>query len=209
MQQFGEACFSWPTLPATLLLLCICVYWLLMLFGAVDLDFLDLDIDLDMDADIDIGADPSILQLGFVPLRFLNLGSVPTMLWGSVFAFCAWIISLVWNSPLPHPDFRWTADLMAITRDFGVAAMLTKMMTQPLRGRFDPVEPNQVDKLMGRECIITTSVVNETFGEAELPTDGSPLKLKVRSRISGLSKGTVAIIVDHDAETNEFYIESA
>jgi len=205
VEQFIESCFSWPSWPASVLLLCVCVYWVLMIVGAVDLDFLDIDVDLDLDMDVD--ADPSILEFGFVPLKFLNIGSVPTMVWGSIFALVCWTVSRLWNSPLPHPSFEWTSDPLAIIRDFGVAAMLTKVITQPLRGRFDPVEPNKAEDLVGQTCIVTTSEVTEAFGEAEFATEGAPLRLKVRNGKGDISKGDTVLITYFRSETNEYVVE--
>ncbi|MCH2202898.1 MAG: hypothetical protein MK102_13075 [Fuerstiella sp.] len=201
MEQFIESSFSWPTWPASVLLLCVCGYWTLMVFGVVDLDFLDLDLNFDVDSST------SILEIGFVPLRFLNLGSVPTNLWLSVFALTGWMVSRLWNSPLPHPTFNWPSDSMAILRDGGVAAALTKIITQPLRGRFDPVEPNRSADLVGKHCVITTTEVTETFGEAELATDGAPLRLKVRNDSGQLKKGDFAVIVDVQTKGNTYFVE--
>jgi len=205
VEQFIESCFSWPSWPASVLLLCVCVYWVLMIVGAVDLDFLDIDVDLDLDIDVDV--DPSILEFGFIPLKFLNIGSVPTMVWGSIFALVGWMVSRLWNSPLPHPSFEWTSDSLAIVRDFGVAAMLTKIITQPMRGRFDPVEPNKAEDLVGQTCIVTTSEVTETFGEADFATEGAPLRLSVRNGKGDISNGDTVLITYFRSETNEYLVE--
>lgn len=207
MESFIEGCFSWPSYPASILLLIVCGYWLLVMFGALDLDFLDIDIDLDMDVDVDV--DASILQFGFVPLKWLNLGSVPTMLWGSVFALAGWMTSRLINSPDPHASFEWWSDGQAILRDFGIALLITKVITQPLRGKFDPVEPNKADDLIGKTCVVTTSEVTESFGEAEFTTDGAPLRLTVRSTDTSLAKGDSAVIVDFDTETKTYQIQRA
>lgn len=207
MQQFIEHCFSWPSLPASLLLLSVCGYWLLTLFGIVSTDLLDFDFDLDLDMDLD--ADPSILQFGFLPLKFLNIGSVPTMLWLSVFALAAWMVSRLWNSPLPHPAFVWSTDPQAILRDFGIATILTKIITQPLRGRFDPVEPNKAVNLIGRKCVVLTSEVTDTFGEAELATEAAPLRLKIRNSERSLTRGDVVEIVDVREEDNVYFVTKA
>ncbi|MFY9253718.1 MAG: hypothetical protein WAO83_09700 [Fuerstiella sp.] len=204
MEQFIENCFAWPTWPATMLLLCVCGYWLMMMLGAVDLDFLDIDLDLDMDMELD--ADPSILQFGFIPLKFLNIGSVPTMLWVSVFSLTGWMVSRLWNSPLPHESFLWKADTIAIIRDFGIAALMTKAITQPLRGRFDPVQPNMPAQLVGRVCVVTTTEVSDTFGEADLQTDAAPLKLKIRNNEGNITKGDHVVIVDFRSEDNIYFV---
>jgi hypothetical protein len=205
VEQFIENCFAWPTWPATVLLLCVCGYWLLMMLGAVDLDFLDVDLDMDVEVD----ADPSILQFGFLPLKFLNIGSVPTMLWVSVFALTGWMVSRLWNSPLPHDAFLWKADTIAIVRDFGIGALLTKVITQPMKGRFDPVQPNMPATLVGRICVVTTTEVSDTFGEADLPTDAAPLKLKIRNSEGNISKGDNVVIVDFRSEDNIYFVRRA
>lgn len=206
VEQFIQNCINWPSFPATLLLGLVCLYWTLVVLGAADLDFLDIDVDLDMDADIDIAGDPSILQFGFLPLKWLNIGSVPTMLWVSIFSLTGWMVSRLWNSPLAHPSFDYRTDILAIMRDFGIAALATKVLTQPLRGKFDPVEPNKSEDLVGKVCIVTTSEVTETFGEAELATDGAPLKLKVRNSNDNLAKGDTALIVDFQSEGNLYFV---
>jgi len=205
VEQFIEGCFSWPSCPASVLLLLVCAYWILMVFGAVDLDFLDLDLDLNVDVELD--GVPAILQAGFIPLKFLNIGSVPTMLWVSIFSLACWMVSRLWNSPSPHPSFQWSADTTAILRDSGVAVMLTKVITQPLRGRFDPVEPNRVEDLVGRTCKVTTSEVTDAFGEAELATDGAPLRLKIRNSSGTLHKGDPAVIVEFHTSENTWFVE--
>ncbi|MCR9199806.1 MAG: hypothetical protein NXI04_14295 [Planctomycetaceae bacterium] len=204
MEQFIEGCLSWPALPATTLLACVVLYWVLALLGAVDLDFLSIDLDFDMD--VEVGGDVSVLQVGFVPVKWLNIGSVPTMLWVSIFSLSGWFIGRIWGSPEPHPHFEWTSDTVAIIRDFGVAAFVTKAATQPLRGRFEPEEPNRAEDLLGRICQVTTSEVTSTFGEAELPTDGAPLKLKVRSRDAAIGRGDSVLIVDFQAEGNLYFV---
>lgn len=206
MEQFILNCLAWPSFPATVLLGLVCLYWLLMMLGAVDLDFLDIDVDLDMDMDVDVGGNPSILQFGFLPFKWLNIGSVPTMLWISVFSLFAWMVSRLWNSPLPHSSFEWTTDIIAITRDFGIAALFTKAATQPLRGKFDPVEPNKSEDLVGKLCTVTTSEVTEVFGEADLATDGAPLKLKVRNSREEISKGDTVLIVDFQPDDNLYFV---
>ncbi|MFP6763832.1 MAG: hypothetical protein VB858_09440 [Planctomycetaceae bacterium] len=202
METFIEGCLSWPTYPATLLLLLICSYWILVVVGAVGLDSLDIDINMDVDFDVDA----SILQFGFLPIKWLNLGSVPTMLWASVFSLSAWLTSRLINSPAPHDTFIFLTDGQAILRDIGIAVLCTKCITQPLVGRFDPVEPNRAVDLIGALCTVTTTEVTETFGEAQYSTDGAPLKLTVRTESGVLSKGDTARIINFDAEQNSYTV---
>jgi len=205
VDQFIEGCFSWPSLPATVLLLLVCGYWCLVILGALDMDVLDFDLDIDLDADVDA----SILQVGFIPLKWLNIGSVPTMLWLSVFSLTGWMASRLMNSPTSHVNLELATDGLAILRDMGIAVFLTKCLTQPLRGRFDPKEVNLAKDLIGGICKVTTSEVTESFGEAEYSTDGAPLKLRVRVEETNLVCGDEAVIVGFQREQNVYLIKRA
>ena len=205
MDQFIEGCFSWPSLPATVLLLLVCGYWCLVILGALDMDILDFDLDIDLDADVDA----SILQVGFIPLKWLNIGSVPTMLWLSVFSLTGWMASRLMNSPTSHVNLDLATDGLAILRDMGIAMLITKGVTQPLVGKFDVVEPNTAAKLIGSTCTVTTSEVTDSFGEARFATDGAPLKLTVRAENEPLAKGDQALIVAFDSETNSYLVKRA
>ena len=90
--EFLETSFSGTSMPASLFLSLVLVYWLFVILGALDLELFDFD--LDVDADVDLG---SVLNVGLVPVRFLNLGRVPLMLWVSLFSLSWWGLSLVIN----------------------------------------------------------------------------------------------------------------
>jgi hypothetical protein len=101
-----------------------------------------------------------------------------------------------------HPELRetWFYAIQWTIRNFAIALVLTKLFTQPLRGKFDAEEPNAAADLIGQSCRIVTSEVNERFGQAEYATEGAPLKLNVRTRRAELTKGDAAVIVDFDPE---------
>ena len=90
-----------------------------------------------------------------------------------------------------------------------IGVLLTKFLTQPLRDKFEPVEPNRAEDMIGRRCQITTSEVTPTFGQAQVPTEAAPLLLNVRIRETPLAKGEPAVIVDFDPEKNVYFIEKA
>ena len=131
------------------------------------------------------------------------------MLWGSVFALAAWMTSRLFNNPLPHGSFEWMSDGQAILRDVGIAMLVTKGVTQPLVGKFDVVEPNRAADMIGSTCVITTSEVTDSFGEAQYTTDGAPLRLTVRAENEPLTKGDQALIVAFDSEKNTYLVKRA
>jgi len=205
-----EPSLLWPTLPATVLLIVCCVYWLLVIVGAVTVDMLHIDFhDFHLDTDVD----GSLLDLGFVPLRFLNLGRVPLMLWISVFALSAWGVSRLIISygglAEPHPHFVFSIDAPAIIRDSAIALAVTKVLTQPLRGIFDVIEPISAKELVGKTCVITTGEATPQNGEAQFATDGAPLSLNVRAVEGTLKKGELAEIFDYSPEENIYFVKRA
>jgi hypothetical protein len=200
MREFIDACFSGPTLPASILLILAGVYWLFALVGALDLDLFDFDLSVDPDSQ-------SLSDIGFISLRFLNIGRVPLMIWMSVFALAFWTASIVIDGTRTYTSAAETA--LAIARNAGLALVATKLLTQPLRDKFDVQEPNPAEELVGRTCVITTSEATDRFGWAQLDTGASPLSLSVRAVEGSLSKGDVAEICGYDAEQRAYLVKAA
>jgi len=109
----------------------------------------------------------------------------------------------------PHSGFDFTNDSLAIVRDFAIAAAITKILTQPLCGKFDVVEPIGSKDLLGKTCRVTTNEVTDKYGEANFATDAAPLVLHVRAAEETLSKGDFAKIVDYSPEENIYFVKRA
>lgn len=198
-QALLEKATLWPTLPITVVLAICTLYWLLVIVGLFDLDFLDIDLDVDLDGE-------APMSVGVIGLKFLNLGDVPLMLWTSVLSLSAWLISM-WFDHSPRPE-TWPAIAGALARDLGIGVLLTKVLTNPLRGKFDPHEPNRVEDLLGKHCVIVSREVTEAHGQARVQAEAAPLLLNVRSTGGTLHKGDRALLVDHSAEDKVFYVQS-
>ena len=205
-----EPSLLWPTWPATVLVVLSCVYWLMVIVGAVTVDALHIDFH-HLHFDTDVGG--SLLDLGFVPLRFLNIGRVPLMLWLSIFALSAWgvsrLIVVYGGFAEPHAHFVFSDDAPAIVRDFTIALAVTKLLTQPLRGIFDVIEPIGAKDLIGKTCVITTGEATPQNGEANFATGGAPLSLNVRAVEGTLEKGELAEIFDYSPEENIYFVKRA
>jgi len=203
ISDYLQVCFSGANLPASILLVLVMFYWLMVILAGLDFDFFDFDFDMDAEPDFE-----SALSFGFVVLRFLNIGRVPIMIWTSTFALTFWLLSMLLDRLLDNPEHR-EAIFNAVQygiRNFAIAILLTKVFTQPLRDKFDAKEPNRVEDLIGMHCSITTTEVTESFGQAEYRTEAAPLLLNVRTRETPLAKGDQAVIVDHDAEENVYFV---
>jgi hypothetical protein len=204
--SFLQVCFTGACLPATVLLLLVLLYWVLAILAGLELDFFDFDLDVDGTGDVE-----STLGLGFVALRFLNLGRVPLMIWLSVFALTYWLTSMLFDRLLDDPGRRedlWYA-LQFGVRDLAISIAATKLFTQPLRDKFEPVEPNPPEDLIGKPCVITTVEATEEFGQAQVKAEGAPLLLHVRTEQAALAKGDTAVIVDFDSKQNVYLVRKA
>lgn len=198
MTELFEASFAWPALPASILLILCFAYWLMVMLGAMDIELFDFDLDFEADADA--------LSVGFVALKFLNIGNVPLMLWISIFSLSFWGSTMLIDGPMPAAAPAIV--LPVIARNLGIALVLTKLGTQPLRGRFDPAEPNRLEDLIGQTCVITTSEATADFGQAEFHTEAAPLLLNVRTIDGDIAKGQLAEIVDMAAEKNIYLVKT-
>ena len=219
MAELLEACFSGVNVVPTSLLGLTMVYWLFVLTGAIGLDVFDFDLDLDIDADVDVDVDidadldvpsgqiGSMMSLGVVVLRFLNVGSVPIMLWFSIFSLALWTFTVILDKPVYHENM--VQDLLVLVRNGFFALVAAKVLTQPLRGKFDPVEPTTPQDLIGQTCVITTTEVTETFGQGRHEMEAAPLLLNVRSTDTSLTKGDLAVIVGFDPHQHTYSVEKA
>jgi hypothetical protein len=198
MQIFFKHCLEWPTLPFSVVLTIALFYWSLVIFGFFDIDFFDIDLDWDVDAS-------SPLSVGFIGLKFLNIGSVPVMLWATCFAFTGWVLSMqLDHDPTPIALPQITA---ALARNAGLAILTTKILTNPLRGKFDPPQPNRVQDLLGQTCTITSKQVSQRFGQAKVNVDAAPLLLNVRCDVDTLKRGDSAILADYSETEHVYYVQ--
>ncbi len=221
MAELLEASFAGVNVVPTALMGLSVIYWLFVLTGTIGLDMFDFDLDLDVDADVDVDVDVdadvdadmdlptgqigSMMSLGVVVLRFLNIGSVPIMLWFSIFSLALWTFTVILDDPAHHESI--VPGLLVLVRNGFFGLIVAKAMTQPLRGKFDPIEPTKPEDLIGQTCVITTTEVNETFGQARHEMDAAPLLLNVRSTDNSLTKGDLALIVGFEPHQHTYSVE--
>lgn len=201
MTEFFDACLTGSAFAASILLTLVCMYWILVMIGAVGLDVFDLDFDFDADADVS-----SILGIGAVGFRFLNLGRVPIMVWLSAFALSLWVVSMALQELGDDIRSGWWQTSLIVGRNGLISLIPTKILTQPLRGAFDTSPPNPDKEMIGRMGVVT-SVVTETSGQVEIDAEGAPLALHARTREEEIAKGDRIVIVDYDSETRIFDVE--
>lgn len=202
MNQLLEIYFQMPVLPFSCMLCLIALYWFMVILGGLDMDLFDIDLDLDMDVD----ADASVTDLGMLGLKWLNIGEVPFMLWFSLVVLFSWVVTMVFDRNIADPSAQQST--IAIMRSLGVGILGTKVVTNPMRGKFRMKEPNTVRDLMGKTCSVVTSEVTPEFGNAiYYVEDGAPLRLNVRTLEGSAPKDSIVQIIDYAPETGIYYVQ--
>ena len=191
-----------PTvLPATLLLGLVVLYWLVALAAGWGFDALNVDLALDTDAgEASLGG---MLGAGAISLKFLNIGQLPINIWFSVFSLSFWMVSMIW----PSEAAGLGSVALVVLRNALIALLPTKLLTQPLRGKFDPREPDEAADLIGGVGVVTTVEVNPRGGQARFQAAAAPLLLNVKTTQSVISKGEQVEIIDHDHAVNVYIVE--
>jgi len=207
MTSFYDAAISFPTAIYTTLLGVVMVYWLLALVGIVDFESTNLDMDSDLHADAHVDEISDLASY----LVALGLNGVPfsvvfTLL--TVFAWTTTCLAAMWLLPLvPTMLLRTVAGLSVLVGGFGLALPLTARMIRPMRGLFVTHTAMSNAALVGQTCRVLTSSVDEKFGRAEVATRGAGVNIKVWAETpNGLSKGSTARILEHDAAGERYLI---
>ncbi len=213
MELFLEA-ISFHNLAWTILLVLCVGYWLMVIVGLADMDFLDIDmdahvdhdLDLDGDSDIhkDISVDPDSWLHGF--MKFFNMGEVPLMVILTIFALSGWVINVLLNYYLNPWDWGWLAALYTLPAAIG-GAIMSKIVTTPLIGFYKKLGYKGEESIdfLGRTGLVTVTVEENKLGQAEIMVNGDPMIVNVKSKKGvKLPKGSKVSIAD-EGEGNRFY----
>ena len=198
MLVFLENCVTGPNAVATVLLFVVMLYWLTMIFTGFGFDGFDIDVDVDADVEVDV------LSFGGAALKWFNIGRVPLMIWVTIFALSMWVISI--SLPLPEGSLSIWYSALLVIRNGALALIPTKLLSQPLAGRFDAVETNRPQDLMGRTGKATIEI-SPAKGQAEFSSVAAPLLLNVRTVQGLVARGDEVIIVDIDSENDCYLVE--
>ncbi|MEM6785248.1 MAG: hypothetical protein AAF624_16120 [Bacteroidota bacterium] len=203
---------SGPLLPLTVLLAIVGVYWLFVILGALDLDFLDVDfdatdadVDLDFEANTDVGADADTGLSGWQQaLSFLHLGIVPFMVVFSVFVLSWWTVAAIGFFVLG------LGALVGLGGSALLAILATKVLTWPLAALFRKLKAAEAPvQIIGRVCKALTALDHERLGQAELTTDGAPLLLTVKTTQPGerVARGERALVVARSDDGQVYLVD--
>ena len=193
----------------TVMLLMVVIYWIMVILGALDVDFLDIDFDSDVDVDAD--ADVDFEGGGFLRgiLEFFYVGEVPVMVLASVLALSMWTISVLGNHYL-NPAGTILVWLPLAVGNLLVSCFVVKMAGVPLSKFFKSFETdaNAARPVIGRICkIVTTEVAADRLGQGEMSGKGAPILLNVMAEGDHVfHKGDEAVVLSQNPETGVYLV---
>ena len=208
MTELLEAAIAPANIIPTALLAFVLLYWLVVLVGLIDLDFINLDlIDTEVETDVepDVSGIETIAWLNSA-LAFFNLGRVPFMLFLSFLVLPFWALALLANYYLDTAG-NFIGFSLLLPAFIG-ALFISKILTTPFVKLFAILEKEHDSKavVLGQVCTVILPASPTELGQATVKTEGSPLLLNVKTTGSAnLSKGETALVIEYD-EKSKFYL---
>ncbi len=202
MYAFLQEAITPPNLLFTILLILIMLYWLFVIIGAIDLEFLDVDLSADGDMDAGDSFFTSFLQL-------LKMGDAPIMAAVSIMTLFAWMISMVYNHFLNFGHQGWIA-AGVIAVNFFISFFITVAIARIVNKLFGPFdsEESEMQSCMYKIGTVITSEVNSDFGQVDILTQGAPVTINARTPDDlVIIKGEKVLVYDEDKEKGIYFVD--
>jgi hypothetical protein len=209
MAELWHIAIAGPNVLPSMLLAVICLYWISVIAGAVDLDFLNLDFDVSPDTDVDVGDAGGDIGGGpfHAALIFFNLADIPLMLFLSIWVLLTWL-GTVSCTYLAGGNPPTVIALGIISANVVITLFATKFITAPLKGLLKKSKDLSTRKTVGEICRLLGDLSPDRLGQGEVKTEGAPLIINVKTRSGcSMSKGQTALVIEKDKEKNFYIVE--
>jgi hypothetical protein len=208
MNELLNLIFNGANAIPTGLLLFIFLYWIIVIIGLVDTEFLDFDLDIDGEPEFEIegGVSGDVSWLNNV-LSFFNLGRIPFMIWLSFVSLPLWLLCVNINNFLGIESFIF--GLFSLIPLLFLSLLISKVLTTPFARFFEKInEDSKKKEIIGKIGTVISSASHESKGMAELNYQGSFLRLYIRSPESqSVLKGDQVLFIEKLAEPGVYLVE--
>lgn len=199
MSELFKNAITGGNLIPTVLLILVTLYWIIVIIGVLDLDFLEVDLDAG-DA-----AGPF-----YAILAFLKVGDVPFMLVFSILSLNFWIIAMLMHYLPIAPG--GVVNTVLLLPAMILSIFITKFECVPLKAIFknssmlDNADNEEV--VIRRLCKVKCDVSSERFGQAEIERDGASLVINVKPEFEEetFRKDEIACVFRKDSDKDLYYI---
>ena len=200
MVKFLEIITTFPVVIFTVAAATSLGYWVLStLLGFGDMAFdsdVDLDTNLDSDAEPGIGGLDGEASAGL--LSTLGLKAAPLSIVITVCSLVGWAVSMFAILTIGRGGLLFSLAVVAVALLVGlvVAGRIAKLIA-PL---FVTVRATRHEELVGRLCVVRTSRIDDSFGQAEVSgPNGEDHFVQIRClEKNSLTLGSQALVVDVD-----------
>jgi hypothetical protein len=211
MSELLRTLVSFPTVPLTVAMGVVLLYWLVVVLGGAAFDGAGDGVAASAKATGEAlnalkGSVEGIASKeGF--FEALGFGQVPVTVSVSLFTFIAWSLTWVGTMSFKPEAVALQAGLLVLSLVVGLGA--TSIAVRPLAKLFaSPPAARRVD-LVGRVCQVTSGKVDAGFGTAEVLDGGHAIAVHiVCSQQNSLLKGSKALVVSYDEKRDVFEVES-
>ena len=213
MGEFIHIIFSGVNFIPTTLFILVLFYWLIVLIGAIDTDFLDFDIDMDIDVDTDVDVDTDansgsdLFALNKV-LVFFNLGKIPFMVFLTFLAIPLWFLTIITNHIIGNTSILFSIILLIPL--LIVSLFITKIFTMPFVKLFSMLDKdNDEDDIIGGVGDVRLGANSEQKGQADVMVGESFFTIFIKTYESAeiVKKGDQVLIIDHIKEGDYYLVE--
>jgi len=201
--QIQEYLFTGEMTFASGAVMFVVAYWVISILTGLGLDALDFD--LDFDTDTDVGGFDGFLGIGLVPLRWLNLGSIPFMVWITFLSVCFLTASVAVDQWKELSVEATNGDIaIRVLLNFVAGLAITKIITQPMRKWFneDFFEPSEMVGSSGTTRITT----GPTRGKVFIERQAGDLFSEARTAGESIPNGTRVTVVGYDSDQKMYIV---
>ena len=205
--------FSGVNFIPTLLFTLVIGYWIIVLLGALDTDFLDYDVDIDLDADInaevevEANAASNLFALNKI-LTFFNLGKIPFMVFFTFSVMPMWFLSIMINNLLGNTSFL--IGIALLIPIFIVSLFIAKFLTIPFVKLFSVLEKESFeDEIIGAVGEVRLAANSDKKGKADVMVGDSFFTILIKTHASAetVKKADKILVLDHIKKGNYYLVE--
>lgn len=185
----------------TVLMILVVLYWLSVVFGAIDISAFDVDLDVDADVDTDISVGGWFASA----FHFFHLDRVPFMLIMSLVILSAWTMTVLtnhyWGNYSAAYGLAMAAPILLI------AFLVAKILSYPLIPVFDRMNTAAVPvEYVGMQCRVKLPPYGKNFGQGGVYHDGDELLVNIKSN-HPLKAGEQTIIIGRTEDQRYWLVE--
>lgn len=208
MKELLELSFQGANAIPSFLLIFVLIYWVVVMFGAVDMDFFDIDVDVDVDGpEVDADADISVGWLNSV-LIFFNLPHIPLMIFVSFMALPMWLISVQLNDLIGNTNLL--LGIVFLIPNLLVSLFVAKFLTMPFVKLFSKMnaEGETTTTMIGKICHVILTLNSDSVGQVEVNVNGSNYRINAKTTEGKvMKKGEEGLVIEYHEDGKYYVVE--